>query len=348
MRPKTGRGMRFSHARHRPLLWAMILLLPVGTALAQRSRDTARLESRRSLSRPAIRGKVLDSLSKRPIPGIDVVLETGGGIRLTQTFTNTDGIFQFPDLKEQAYIVHISLEGFEEFKKDIQIFPGSMGAINEVFFLQRDTRLNPVDAPRGPTVSLAELGVPGKARKVYEKGMKELHLKNRPARSIEYFERAIEIHSEYQSARVQLGFALILEERFELALAALQMAVALNPEDGRALALLASAYEGVGDTERMLGALSETVRVDPDNFGAHTDLARLFLASGNLEAAEMHARAAHELNAGAAGPHLLLFNVVAARNDIVAAEAELREFLEKFPDHPAAQQARRQLEKVEQ
>ena len=349
MRPETDRGMRFSFARLRPLLWALFLLLPAGTAAAQRTqRGATRAESHSSLDRPAIRGKILDGLSKRPLSGIDVVLETGGGVRLTQAFTNRDGIFQFLDLQEQAYVVHITLKGFEDFKMEIQIYPGSLGAINEIYFLHRAIHWNPGGARQDSSVSLAELSVPGKARKVYEKGMEELHEKNRPGRSIKLFEKAIEIHPEYQSAHVQLGLALILEERFELALAALQMAVALNPDDGGALALLASAYEGVGDTERMISALRESARVAPENSGVHQDLARLFLAAGNLEDAETHARAAHELNAHEPGPHLLLFNVAAARNDIATAEAELKEFLEKFPGHPAVEQVRKQLEKVEQ
>ena len=292
-----------------------------------------------------IGGKLLDQLTKSPLAHVTVYLEDRGGAVMNRDVTDSRGRFQFLGLSGQSYVVRVEIEGFKLFRRNYNILPGTRGISNEIIFLERLA-----GAPPPPALAnlVTDPNVPSKARKAYQKGLKELVDKKRPERALIQFEKAIEIYPEFQLAYVQLAAAHIELEQYEPARDALVKAVELDPDHAKAHALLGGVYQALGDTEGMVGSLKETVRLNPGNVGAHALLATTFLSAGDPAAAEAHARAAHDLNKDDPALHLLLFNVAASINDMVTAEFELREFLELFPDHGAAPQIRERLAQIEE
>lgn len=259
--------------------------------------------------------------------------------------TDSRGKFRFLGLGTDSYVIRFEVEGFKPFRRTYNILPGSRGFSNEVIFLER---LEGAPTPPALANIVTDPNVPSKARKAYQKGLKELLDKKRPERALIQFEKAIEIYPEFQLAYVQLAAAHIELEQLEPARDALVIAVELDPDHAKAHALLGGVYQALGDMDGMVGSLQETVRLNPGNVGAHALLATTFLAAGDLAAAETHARAAHDLNKDDPTVHLMLFNVALSANDMATAEFELREFLELFPDHGAAPQIRERLEQIEQ
>ncbi len=299
----------------------------------------------RTLSQPMIGGRILDQLTKAQLANVMVYLENRGGAVMNSMPTDSRGKFRFLGLGADSYVIRFEVEGFKPFRRTYNIIPGSRGFSNEIIFLERLE-----GAPPPPSLAnlVTDPNVPSKARKAYQKGMKELLDKKRPERALIQFEKALELYSEFQLAYVQLAAAHIELEQFEPARDALVKAVALDPDHAKAHVLLGGVYQALGDIDGMVGSLQETVRLNPGNVGAHALLATTFLSAGDPAAAETHARAAHDLNKDDPALHLLLFNVAASINDMETAEFELREFLELFPDHGAAPDIRQRLEQIEQ
>lgn len=68
-----------------------------------------------------LKGQLLDSNDKNPLPGAHVLLKNHQSNGQETTVTNTRGVFQFSGLSKGGYTLEISFIGFQSFQKDIQI-----------------------------------------------------------------------------------------------------------------------------------------------------------------------------------------------------------------------------------
>ena len=322
-----------------------ILFLPAGLS-AQGIRGSTGPMTDRNMRSPMLRGRVLDERTSFPLPNVQVRLENRAGVDLNQDFTDSSGRFQFLGLATMAYVIRIRVDGYEEFRATYRIFPGTRGFTNEMIFMRRLKPDADKAGPSGDLVSLEELSIPPPALEAYEQG-RVLVQEDRLEESLVVFQRAIELHPEFHSARVALATAYFRLNDFEAARDTLVEAAKLAPEHMEIHRLLALAAQQLGDSALLVETLTAMVRIAPDDFGAHAELARELAKAGRLDQAAEHARAAHDLNLEYPSIHLLLFNIALEADDLETAEDELREFLEKFPTHSAVPDVRQRLQQLE-
>jgi tetratricopeptide (TPR) repeat protein/TolB-like protein len=106
-------------------------------------------------------------------------------------------------------------------------------------------------------------------------------------KAIECERRALALDPMLADAHTWLGGSLLALGRTDEALAALQQAIAIHPEEARAWSTLARVYWiGRGDVAQGIEALTRAVTINPQFGYGHLQLAFLYTESGDYEAAE--------------------------------------------------------------
>jgi hypothetical protein len=148
----------------------------------------------------SIRGKVLDKMTLKSIGQAFVTLRTVEGFVAQVAYTDWQGVFEMQRISPRTYFIEVKQDGYRTVRQEIVLAFG-------VHPRQRVTiELEPLEGAaatvteNGETVSLASLNIPKKARKEFEKGLEELNEKNQPDKSIEHFQKAIEIYPAYDEA----------------------------------------------------------------------------------------------------------------------------------------------------
>lgn len=283
-------------------------------------------------------GRILYAENMKFAPQVPVKLLGSGGALVGMTFSNDQGQFEFHDLRRAVYLVEVAEEGYEVVRERVDLYLGSR--YDTVILLKAELKRE--SKPSEPTVSLREMNIPAKARKAFENGLRELHEKGRPGKSLAHFRKAIEIFPDYDEAYVQLGLAHLQAAQLAEAEQVLHKALAIYPGNARAGMLLGTVYNQQGRPQDAVGVLQEAVKISPDAWQVHFELGRAFLELGNLGEGYRHARRAHELKAEVPGVHLLVYNMCIARQDYETALQELEEFLRLYPDNALGARVRQQ------
>lgn len=145
------------------------------------------------------------------------------------------------------------------------------------------------------------------------------------------YRRASELDPKMAAAFLNLGLTL-LESRPADAVAPLQKAVELTPNEGRAKLLLAIAYERAGNDSAAAEQFRASVAIDGKNFDAHLELARLLLKMKQYAEASAEFRKAIELQGDSSTAHLGLARSLADQHLDAEADAELAAYLKLQPD----------------
>jgi tetratricopeptide (TPR) repeat protein len=260
-------------------------------------------------------------------------------------FTDSVGRFESRGLLPGSYTVEISVEGYRPVSQPVDL---TMFCRTELPLILLEREVQVIPTGDGAMVSTAELLVPDKARKAFERGMRELHDKNRPERSLEHFQEAISIYPTYDLAYLQLGLAFAQQGNLDAAETNLEKCTELNKQNARAYVLLGMVHARQNRITDSLRMLREAVRVDKTDWVGHFELGRALARVGLLEDAVKHAERAHQLKPDTPDVHILLYDLSVRRRDYPAALAEAREFLELFPQNPLAAQMQRQEESLEE
>ncbi len=257
--------------------------------------------------------------------------------------TDAQGRFYFPCLEPGLYDVQVTKDGFQPVWEQFDLLSGtnSDGVI----------RLQPgaiTRQPAGHTLSVRQARIPGEARRDFDNGVKALHDKKRPERSVEYFQRAIEIYPDYDEAYVQLGIAYTRLSRPQEAEQTFRKAIAVYTQNARAYVFLGKLLYEQGKLEEAVEELLKGMKIDSSLWLGHLDLARILGKQGKLKEAYYHAQIAHELNKEVQDVHLVYYNACVNNRDYAAALAELDEFVKLYPDGETAKKMQSIRDKLAQ
>ncbi|MGH9804191.1 MAG: tetratricopeptide repeat protein [Candidatus Acidiferrales bacterium] len=266
-----------------------------------------------------------------------VKLETSTGFLMSQVWTKKSGRFEFYDVACGSYVLAVDVAGYYPIRRLVDhSYEPAEGLLLQLI-VDESQAANRSEA----VVSLKTLLVPEAAREELEKGMKAAAEK-KAERAIRHFEKAIELHPDYDDAYVQLALAQLQRSKFAEAQRVAEQALARNDRNVGAHAVLGVALREVGNRQESAAALQRAVEIDDSSWFSQLELGRTLLELRRVEEAYLHLIRAHELNPEAPTVHLNLYNAHILRNDYRAAVAELDEFLKLFPDHPQAEPARKQ------
>jgi tetratricopeptide (TPR) repeat protein len=212
--------------------------------------------------------------------------------------------------------------------------------------LQPDPAKPPKPQPAAAPLSAREMAVPPEARKEFEKGYRELAERKHPELSVPHFQKAIELHRDYDEAYVQLALAFFEQRQRANALRTLSKAVEIYPQNARAFALLGKVLIDTNQVEPGIQALEEALALDETLWGAHADLGSALLYRKELDRALTHARRAFALNPQVPLTHVLLATVLQERKEYAEAVQVLDECLRQFPDGKLAAELRKQRDEA--
>lgn len=291
----------------------------------------------------ALTGRVLYAEDYRQAERV-LVKVLYNGAPAEQVFTNTLGQFAAQRLTSDIYEVEIKAEGYKPVRVQVDLSFFCRGEIPPILLERVEEE---AAQPVGAMVAASELLVPAKAWKAFGKGVRELHDKHHPERSLVHFREAIHLYPDFDGAYMQLGVAHAALAQFPQAQQELEKATAINDKNPRAFVLLGIVHGRQGHAAESLRALREAIRLDKSDWLGHFELSRALLRAGLVEDAYKHAQRAHLLKPDAPSTHLLLHDVCIRRQDYATARAELKEFLELFPESSLAARVRQQQESLQ-
>ena len=172
----------------------------------------------------------------------------------------------------------------------------------------------------------------------FSRGMINLRTGSRDSldRAIHYFEKAAEMDPNYAGAWAALSAAYDLKGGFlsipELSHKAVEFAekaVKLNPRLSHAHQFLGGAYSTLGRYDDAIAAMTEAVRLEPNNAGAHGSLARAYwLGKGMVEEAIVELEHAVSINPQAGYSYLQLVFLHTLVGNYTRAEAAAKHAIE--------------------
>lgn len=280
-----------------------------------------------------ISGRILIASGMREAPGVHVQLLQGLGMPVHQTYTDSQGTFEFRALKRAMYMIEAQSEGFEAARRSVDLSQMWGAAVRVTILLQPMGSVPSPPTPGAATASVRELQIPEKARKAFEKGVHQLVEQERPNRSVSYFQEAIALYAYYDEAYLQLSLAYLDQGQVAAAQKTLEDALSVNALNVRALTFLGVVYRRQEQPEKAAEILGQAVQLPGADWLSHVEFAESLLQLGKMEEAQIHAHRAHDLNQQALSVHLLLAGIAIHRKEFRTAIGHLDEFLH----HPGAQ-----------
>lgn len=326
----------------------LVFLLTVsGTAAAQQRPGTTGTSNTPSIipEECAIGGRVLYGNNFQAAENVSVHLEQRSVVR-DRTYTMGLGRFEFRGLGKDYYTIVAKADGFKPARQEVDLSYVCRNR-NVTIMLEPETVVV-TENPAAPMVSARELEIPDKARKAFQKGVRQLHEKGNAEKGLKHFQKAIEIHSDYDEAYVQLAVAQLQLENPVAAQEALETAVSVYSENARAQVLLGMMYGGQGDLEAAVTTLQRGVDADENNWLGHYELGKALVKQERHQEALPHAQRAHELNRQNPNVHLLLHDVTLQLQDLETALAEVKEYIELYPDADIVPRLRQHADLLEQ
>lgn len=312
-----------SRARILTLAAGLAVLVGAPDARAQQAPQPQPTGPRQQLI--TISGRVLTASGMREVGGVHVQLLQGLGMPLGQTYTDPQGAFEFRSLRRGVYMLEAQAEGFEAARRSLDLSQMWGAAVKVTLLLQSLSPEGERPAAGPPTASVRELRIPSKARKAFEKGVRELEAENRPDRSIRHFQEAIALYTNYDEAYVQMSLAYLDQGDTSAAQGALESALAVHAENARALTLLASVHRRQEHPERAEPLLRQALQIVEQDWLTHAELAECLMQVGQVEEAREQAQRAHELNGQAFSVHVLLAGIAIRQKNFAAGLGHMEE-----------------------
>lgn len=194
--------------------------------------------------------------------------------------------------------------------------------------------LSPLTGIRSPTAGVGSLGVPGKARKDFQRACSAASDK-KPAKAEEHLRKALQDDAQYPAAWVLLGQVLKEQKKSDDARSACSQALRVDPDYLPADLCLADLYAVEHGWEEMLRFANAAVALDPvDDPHAYFYAAGAYLALHRVAEAERSALKAAEIDKSKREPrtHFLLAQIYEIERKPDAEAAQLQEYLKSATD----------------
>jgi len=276
---------------------------------------------------------------------IRVELLTGGGVRVADTFTNSEGRVTFTVTFPGDYRLQVSgstLEG----STTATFHVDDQDKSNTVFVKVKpkvDQTASTSKPNTAATTSAAELRIPPDAQKAFHKGMDAWEHRDFQ-KAAEYFEKAIAIYPAYDAAYNNLGVMYFQTNQLEKARAAFEKSVALNEKNADADRNLARILINDGNFTRAEALLKKSLLVEPLNPVTLTLLCVAEAESGDADGALATARKTHQLpHEGYPLVHYIAGRALEQEGKPQQAYAEYETYLSESPNGAEAQQVRTAL-----
>lgn len=274
---------------------------------------------------------------------VRVRLLSGGGMPMSESFTNDQGIAEFAGVPIGDYHIVVSGEGIQETDSG-EFELDRRKTSQDLYITVHSSASNTNLAVSGPpSVAAVDMNVPTGALKEFDQAAKAMASQNW-AKAIERLKSAIALYPQYAPAYNNMGVAYgrlnqPAEER-----AALEKAISLNDHFVPAFVNLAKMSLREHDSSRAETLLESAVRADPTNVEALSLRAEAQLLNKHYDAAIATARTVHSLpHQNFAVVHYIAARALQHENRLPDSLAELQVFLTEEPQGARADHVREEI-----
>lgn len=263
-----------------------------------------------------ISGEILNT-DGLPAQNATVELHGTGG-KSDSTRTDSDGKFEFHNLAAGEWeLVARTGNRLTEARQYIRVTPG-VNIVTLTFPAEKGS----VD-PGPSTTSAAQLAVPGKARREFEKAEEALR-KSKLNDAIRFVEKALTLWPRFAEALTLRAIVERSQQSSELAVTDAQKAIEYDPNYGKAYAVLGSIYTDAHRVDDAIRTLDHGIAIAPTYWATYYEMSRALLLRGDFATTLRQAEKASSLVHGEYPPlhlvkgyaHLGLKNASAARTEL--------------------------------
>jgi len=282
----------------------------------------------------SLSGTVRDT-ADRPIQGAHIdVRDTNTGHIVADTYTFLNGGFEITNLRRGVYEV-VASAGVTEQRTRVEV-----DGDREVSF--RLSLTSPA-AGDSASVSLSEMKVPGKARRMLQKAEEAFH-KARLQEAFGFVQKALGFYPDYAKALTLRGILHMQQGDTKDAQPDLEKAVELDYGDDMGFVALAALYNNEGEFDRAQKTLEHGMSLNPNSWQANMELARAQIGRKEYGAAVRSLDRAMPL----APPEITIMHLFRAQALIGLkaygdAVTELESYLSQSPEGPNSERARTAL-----
>ncbi len=292
-----------------------------------------------------LRGKVVQTSGKRFKDVLPVVFLQGTAEPYTtQTRTDTRGRFKFEKLPSGLYTLIIAVPMWGDLQRTIEIGPSqsnSKGRIERTFRVDRE-----YSRPNLHTVSVQQLSVPRNARREYTRARERLEERDVPG-AIGHLKEAVELSPQFTAAWNQLGTIAYLSKEPKKAEEYFREALRQEADSYAPLVNLGGALLAQDRVDEAHAINLRAVQMRPDDALAHSQLGRSYFSLAELDPAQRHLKQAKALDPKHFSfPQLVLAQIYDLKSDSVALMWELEEFLKFHPDSKRVPEMTQWLERT--
>ena len=292
-----------------------------------------------------LRGKVVQTNGKRFKERLPVVFLQGATEPFTtQTRADSRGKFKFEKLLPGLYTLIIAVPMWGDLQRTIEIGPSgsnSKGRIERTFRVDRE-----YSRPNLHTVSVQQLSISRSARREYTRARERLEKRDVPG-AIGHLKEAVELSPQFTAAWNQLGTIAYLSKEPKKAEEYFREALRQEADSYPPLVNLGGALLAQDRVEEAHAINLRAVQMRPDDALAHSQLGRSYFSLAELDPAQRHLKQAKALDPKHFSfPQLVLAQIYELKSDSVSLMWELEEFLKFHPDSKRVPEMTQWLERT--
>ncbi len=285
----------------------------------------------------AVTGVVRDT-NNNPMSGVRVELQsTSTGRTVSSAYTYGNGSFEIRDVPKGQYDI-VAVSGMNEVRGRID-YPGC----GEVTLRMPIGSSADRSAGDSSSVSVSQMKVPGKARKLFQKAMSAFKMAKLDD-AFSFVQEALGLYPDYAQALTLRGVMNMQRGDTQKAEPDLQKAVELDYSDDLSYVALASLYNTEGKFDNALQILDRGMSVHPNSWQALSEKARAEIGKKEYnDALKTLAKTDRYAPPNAAYLHLFRAKALVGINNVPGATAEVEKYLQMEPNGSNAEMAHKML-----
>ncbi len=294
-------------------------------------------------SRATLRVDVILSTGGHAPPHLRVQLRQGtNGTLAAMDQTNSSGNVEFQELDPGDYDVLVTGDGIQPGDSGGFNIPETRDFMSVTVVVKPTAEAEPGAEMRGSSVAAADLNVPKKASKEYDRAEEEM-AQNDWDKAIDHLNKAIAIYPQYSAAYNDLGVCYGRLKQEDKQREALLKAISVNDHCIPALVNLAHMEMKDNHLLDAVESLNKAIQTDPTNVEALSLLTQVEYMQGHYDQAIIDAHKVHGLAHHYSIVHYTAASALQKENRIPEAIVELEVFLQEEPQGPRADAVRRVL-----
>jgi Tfp pilus assembly protein PilF len=238
-----------------------------------------------------INGQVRYAATHKPVENVLVRVESFSGGLVSQNTTDRSGKFSFSGLVGQQYVVTVHSPGYVDVREQVDLLTSNSSYL--VIDLTEDKNS---DAGQNKemigVVTAPDPNIPDAAYADFENGRKLLFSDDpdRAKNAVKELEKAVAAYPQYLEAQILLGLAYMDLQNWYKAESALKAAIALDQRASTAYFALGEVYLHEKKYAEGKAALTDGLKLNPDNAHGRFTLAKLLWEMAPSSADEAHFR----------------------------------------------------------